>query len=534
MEINKVDIQQISINAFWSIALFITSNVSNILLSIFYTNLLGPELYGEYKIIVMIFTIIDQSTNFICGASILKYSSIQENQIAKTSKNYFKMALISLLFIKVLIYLIYFNISGLFLINIYDLEIINNSKIYFIQLLVQPFNYIFMAYNISIYKIKRTFIISSLIPIFSLIFTVLMFFLISISVFNLIISILSANVLVCGIWIYIIIKDKMVNRVILKDLYYFKKLFVFSVPFYIYTLFFLLVNWADVFTISIFFKDNSKYYVGIYSVARSTYLLVVGLMDSIIGTLTPAYINIYLKGNLEDLQNSIDKSTKYISILSIFFSSFFITIGPILVLTIYPAYESSIPILQIFLIEIPSGSIGLMLNKLIVASEQKIVYKSILIPLIQALIIIGLIFFMVFYLNLGLYGIVISVVIGRIAGVFYEYIFIRRMFKIKIKFKYFIKPLISALISIAIIGGLIYFFNILDIMRISNLITKGIILMIYSGIYISILSILLILIRTFDEYDYSNYVEFCEKNKLLKIIGAPIGYLLKKFQQNKE
>ncbi|MHA1268778.1 MAG: oligosaccharide flippase family protein [Candidatus Helarchaeota archaeon] len=534
MAIEGVDIQEITVNALWNWVFFIVSTISNIILNILYTNLLGPELYGEYKIIIMIYSLINLSTTFISGLAIIKYTSVKENQKSGLDKDYFKVAFTFLMALKFGVFLSYIIFANILFSSIYSQHLIFNSKIYFIYILIEPINYIFTAYNISLYKIRRTFIISSLNPILSLIFSVIAFYFIGISVINLIYAILLANLIVFFLFVYIMIRDKLITRFKPTDFKLFKQLFLYSLPFYVSAAIFQIVNWIDVFFISIYSPINPEYYVGIYSVARSTFFLIIGLTDSIITVLAPAFVNIYHNGNLEDLQKSIDKSTKYVIIIATFFSAIFITLVPILFMLIYPGYEQSIFILQIFLLELPIGCIGRMLSQLISASNKKILYKSLQIPIFQAILSIILIYIFMFSLNMGIYGAVLSVLLARIIGSFYEMVFMKKIMKIKVKFKYYIRPLIAGLLTTALFLGFFYFFNVLASYQQLNILFKSISFLIYSVVYIFIFSIILITSRTFDNYDYINLKRFCEKNKILLFFGKPLIYILGKFVKNKE
>ncbi|MHA1750971.1 MAG: lipopolysaccharide biosynthesis protein [Candidatus Helarchaeota archaeon] len=527
-----VDIQEISVNATWNWIFFIISTISNIALNILYTNLLGPELYGEYKIVLMIYSLFNLSTNLISGLAIIKYASAHDNKEKGISKEYFKVGLSTILMIKACVFIIYiFIISNIFG-SVYSPEIIMYSKIYFIIILIEPINTIFIAYNVAIYKIKRTFIISSFIPLLSLVFSIIAFYFIEISIMSLLISILLSNLIISVIWIYVIIKDRLFSRFKYSDFKLLKQLFLYSIPFFISSAIFQGVNWADVFAVSVYSIGNSEYNVGIYSVARSTFILIVGLMDSIIATLAPAFVNIYKKGDVKELQGAIDKATKYISILSIFLSLSLIILSPMLFNLIYPAYELAVPILQIFLLELPLGCTGRMLSQLISASNRKILYKSLVIPIIQSIVSIGLIYLFMIYFQLGLYGAVIGVLLGRISGVFYELYFMKKVMKVGIKFKYFVNPLISGLITLCILILPYYIFNFLDIYRTFNLILKSAILFFVSCIFMILFSIVLILLRTFDDYDYKNLKIFCQKRYLLTIFGKPILYLINKFKKS--
>jgi O-antigen/teichoic acid export membrane protein len=329
MDSKGIDIQEVSVNAIWNWTFFIISTISNIILNILYTNLLGPVLYGEYKIVLMIFSIVYFISNLISTLAIIKYASTHENIEKRSAKDYVKMSLFFLLIVKTIIFLIYYFFSQQILGSIYNHQIIWYSKLYFIFLLIEPLNYVFLAYNLSVYKVKRTLIISSLILILTLIFSIIFFIFIEISVIFLIFSILLANLIVAGIWICVLIKDKIITNFKSSDLNILKQLILFSIPFYISGAIYLINDWIDVFVISVSFS-NAVYYTGIYSVSRSTYLLILGLIDSVIAALTPAFVNLYKRGNHKDLQESIDKSTKYVIILSIFLSTIFIMIAPTL------------------------------------------------------------------------------------------------------------------------------------------------------------------------------------------------------------
>ncbi|MBD3229920.1 MAG: oligosaccharide flippase family protein [Candidatus Lokiarchaeota archaeon] len=527
-----INIQEVSINAVWNWVFFIISTISNIILNILYTNLLGPTLYGEYKIVLMIFSIVYFISNLISSLAIIKYASSIENQKTGLVKDYVKVSFIFLLVIKSIIYLLYYFLSQQLLGNLYNPQIIWYSKIYFIYLLIEPLNYIFLAYNISIYKIKRTLIISSLIPLLSLVFSIIYFFYIEISVISLIISILLANFIVALIWIYILVKEKILTNFKSSDFKILKQLILYSLPFYISGAIFLINDWIDVFVISVSLTTNAEYYTGIYSVARSTYILVLGLMDSVIATLAPAFVNLYKRKNIDDLQDSIDKSTKYVLILSIFLSSIFIMISPMLFQVIYPAYGESVLILQIFLIDLPIVSLGRMFSQLISASNRKTLYKSLQVSIIQAISSIITIFMFMYYLKLGILGAVISISISKIVGTLVTILFVRREMNIKLKLKFFIKPLIVGLMLSIVFLLIIYPFEFFIIFENFSLINQCIVLLLFGGSYILLFSLILILFKTFNSYDYKNLKTFSKRNKILYVLAKPLIYLIGKFKND--
>jgi hypothetical protein len=173
-----------------------------------------------------------------------------------------------------------------------------------------------------------------------------------------------------------------------------------------------------------------------------------------------------------------------------------------------------------------------MLSQIISASNRKILYKSLQISIIHAVASIAMIFLFIYYLNLGLYGAVISVSISKTIGVLITVLFVRKEIKIKLRLKYYIKPMITGLSLLVVFLVPMYLINFMDIFGNMSILLQLLIIALLGGLYMISYSLILILFRTFNTYDYDNLKKFCKRNKLLYILAGPLIYLIGKFKSD--